>query len=203
MELLKTGTTTLGLIYKDGVILVADKKATLGYLVESKNSQKIYKLDEHIALTIAGGAGDAQSLVRLLRAQFNLYKLDRGPITVKAAATLLSNILQGSKYFPYMVQLLMAGYDSKPGLYSIDAVGAYDSKDNFYSTGSGSPMAYGVLEAEYKKGMVLDDALKLALKAAKAAVQRDIASGGNGFAVFVITKDGCKELSEQEIKKFV
>jgi len=202
MDTLKTGTTTLGLIYKDGVVLTADKKATLGYLVESKNSQKVYQLDKHIALTIAGGAGDAQALVRLLKAQFNLYRMDRGPITVKAAATLLSNILQGNKYFPYMVQLLMGGYDSKPCLYSIDAVGAYDSKDKFYSTGSGSPMAYGVLESEYKENMTMDDAIKLALKSAKAAVQRDIASGGNGFTVLVITKDGCKELSEQEIKKF-
>ncbi len=201
--MLKTGTTTIGLICRDAVLLAADKKATLGYMIESKDTQKIYKLDDHIALTIAGAAGDAQALVRILKAQFKLYKLDRGPITVKAAATLLSNILQGSKYFPYMVQLLMGGYDSAPRLYSIDAFGAYDSKDKFYSTGSGSPIAYGVLEAGYKEGMSVEEGIKLILKAGKAAVERDIASGGKGFMVFVITKEGCRELGEQEIKKYM
>ncbi|MEM5785218.1 MAG: proteasome subunit beta, partial [Candidatus Aenigmatarchaeota archaeon] len=94
---LKTGTTTVGIIYKDGVVIAAESKSTLGYMIDSKVAKKVFKLDDHIGITIAGSVGDAQSLIRILRAQFKLYKLERGPITLKAAATLLSNIMQGTK----------------------------------------------------------------------------------------------------------
>lgn len=200
---LKTGTTTLGIICKDAVVIATEKKATMGYLVESKEAQKMYKLDDHIGLTIAGSVGDAQAIVRIMRAQFKLYKLERGPITVKAAATLMSNILQGSKYYPYMNMFLLAGYDSRgPQVFSIDAIGGSSTKDKFYSTGSGSPFAYGVLEAEFKENISKEDAVALAIRAIKSAVERDIASGGKGFAVAIIDKDGYKELADKEIAKY-
>ncbi|MBR9682241.1 MAG: archaeal proteasome endopeptidase complex subunit beta [Candidatus Aenigmarchaeota archaeon] len=200
---LKTGTTTVGLICKDAVIIAAEKKATMGYLVESKEAQKVHKLDDHIGLTIAGSVGDAQAIVRILKAQFKLYKLERGPITVRAAANLLSNILHGSKYFPYLNMFLLAGYDkSGAHIYSIDPVGGYSDKDKFYSTGSGSPFVYGVLEADFKEDMTTDQAIALALKAIKAAVGRDIASGGNGFMVAVMDSNGYRELTNKEIEKY-
>jgi proteasome beta subunit len=203
MEALKTGTTTVGVIGKDAVVIAAEQKSTLGGMVESKVARKIYKLDDHIGMTIAGVVGDALSLVRLLKAQFKLYKLERGPITLNAAANLLSNILQGSKYFPYLNQLILAGYDKKPGLYSFDPFGGFDVKDKYYSTGSGSPFAYGVLEAEFKDNMTTEEAIALVIKAIKAAIERDIGSGGKGFSVAVIDKNGYRELSEQEIKKYL
>ncbi len=203
MEALKTGTTTVGVIGKDAVVIAAEQKSTLGGMVESKVAKKIYKLDEHIGMTIAGVVGDALSLVRLLKAQFKLYKLERGPITLNAAANLLSNILQGSKYFPYLNQLILAGYDTKPGLYSFDPFGGFDVKDKYYSTGSGSPFAYGVLEAEFKENMTTEEAIGLVIKAIKAAIERDTGSGGKGFSVAVIDKNGYRELKEQEIKKYL
>jgi proteasome beta subunit len=202
MEEKKTGTTTVGIICKDGVLLASERKATIGYMIDSKVSRKVYQLDEHIGMTIAGSVGDALALVRLLKAQFKLFRLERGPITVKAAATLLSNILQGTKWMPFMNQLILAGYDSTgPGLYSLDPIGGWSNMDNYYSTGSGSPFAYGVLESDYKEGISLDDGVELALRAIRSAIARDIASGGNGFMVALMTKDGYKELSEAEIKK--
>ena len=202
-EKLKTGTTTVGLLCKDAVVIAAEQKATMGYLIESKLAKKIHQLDDHIGMTIAGSVGDAQSMIRLLKAQFNLYKLERGPITVRAAATLLSNILHGSKYFPYLNMFLLAGYDSAPRLYSLDPIGGYSEKDKFYSTGSGSPFAYGVLEDNFKENMNVDEAVKLILRAIKAATERDIASGGKGFMVAVIDSKGYRELPESEIKKYV
>jgi proteasome beta subunit len=199
----KKGTTTIGLIAKDAVIIAAEQKSTMGYLVESKNAQKVFQLDDHVGLTIAGMVGDALAMVRLLKAQFKLYKLERGPITIKAAATLLSNILQGSKYYPYMNQFILAGYDSKPRVYSLDPVGGFDNKDSFYSTGSGSPFVYGVLEAEYKEDMAVEEAVALVVKAIKAAIERDIGSGGKNIQVAVIDKNGFKELSNQEMKKYM
>ena len=157
----------------------------------------------HVGLTIAGSVGDALSMVRLLKAQFKLFKLERGPITVKGAATLLSNILQGSKYFPYMNQFILAGYDKEPVVYSMDPVGGFDVKDKFYSTGSGSPFAYGVLEAEFKENMTVEEAIALVIKAIKTAIERDIGSGGKEIQVSVIDKNGYRELSKQDLKKYL
>lgn len=203
VQQLKTGTTTIGIVCKDAVVIAAEKKATMGYLVASKEAQKIYQLDNHIGITIAGGVGDALAMVRLLKAQFKLYKLERGPITLKGAANLLSNILYGSKYYPYMNQFILAGYDSAPHAYSFDPMGAFDEEREYTSTGSGSPFAYGVLENGYKPGMSVDESIKLAVSALKAAVERDIASGGRGFRIAIIDKNGFKELTDSEIKKFI
>jgi len=199
----KRGTTTIGLIAKDAVVLAAEQKSTMGYMVDSKVAQKIYQLDGHIGLTIAGSVGDALAMVRLLKAQLKLFKLERGPITVKGAATLLSNILQGSKYYPYMNQFILAGYDKEPGVYSMDPLGGFDVKDKFYSTGSGSPFAYGVLEAEFKENMTVDEAIALVIRAIKTAIERDIGSGGKEIQVAVIDKNGYKELGKQDLKKYL
>jgi proteasome beta subunit len=198
----KKGTTTVGLITKDAVVIAAEQKSTMGYMVDSKVAQKVYQLDNHIGLTIAGGVGDALSMIRLLKAQFKLYKLERGPISVKAAATLLSNILHGSKYFPYINQFILAGFDKEPHVYSFDPFGGFDVRDKYYSTGTGSPFVYGVLEAEFKENMITEDAIKLVVKAIKAAIERDIGSGGKRIEVAVIDKNGYKLLSEQELKKY-
>lgn len=201
---LETGTTTLGMIAKDAVVIAADTKSTMGYMVESKMARKVHQLDEHIGLTIAGNVGDALMIIRLLKAQFKLYKLERGPITTKAAATLLSNILQGSKYYPYLNMFVLGGYDvNGPGIYSFDPVGGFDGHDKFYSTGSGSPFVYGILEASYKEGMDIDDAVALAVKAVKSAIERDIGSGGRMIIVAIIDKNGYRELSQAELKKYM
>ena len=204
VQTLKTGTTTLGIIAKDSVIIAAEQKATMGYLIESKQAQKIHKLADNIGLTIAGSVRDAQSIIRLMRAQLKLYLLDRGSVTVKAAAALLSNILQGSKFYPYYNLFILAGYDNRgPQISSLDPIGSSSSEDKFYSTGSGSPYAYGVLEAGFKENMSTEDAIALAIRSIKSAIERDIGSGGKGISIAVINKDGYKELTPQELKKYL
>ena len=199
----KKGTTTIGLIAKDAVVLAAEQRSTMGYLVDSKVAQKIYQLDGHVGLTIAGSVGDALAMVRLLKAQLKLFKLERGPITIRGAATLLSNILQGSKYYPYMNRFILAGFDSEPIVYSFDPLGGFDVKDKFYSTGSGSPFAYGVLEAEFKENMAVEEAIALVIRAIKTAIERDIGSGGKDIQVAVIDKNGFRELGKQDLKKYL
>ena len=189
----KTGTTTVGLVCKDGVVLAAEKKSTLGYLVGSKEAEKILPLDSHIAMTIAGISGDAQALARYLRAEFKLFELQNGrKISVKAASTLLANILQGNKFYPYFVQIIVAGWDEKGWIFSLDPVGGIEEEKKFFSTGSGSPIALGVLEDSYKEAMSTDEGVKVAVRAIKSAMERDIASGGAGIDVAVINKDGIK-----------
>ncbi|MBI4168180.1 MAG: archaeal proteasome endopeptidase complex subunit beta [Candidatus Aenigmarchaeota archaeon] len=203
IQALKTGTTTVGIVCKDGVILAAEKKSTMGYLIASKESEKIYEVDETIGLTIAGAAGDAQALVRYLKAELKLFKIqNQKPLTVKGAATLLSNILQGGRwsYVPYMVQLILGGVDAKgPVVYPMDALGAYDEERKFFSTGSGSPYALGVLEDSYKLNITTDEAAKLAVRAIKAAIERDIGSGGKGIDIMIIKSDGIKKVKGDDL----
>ena len=199
-EKLKTGTTTVGITCKDCVILAAESKSTMGYLVSSKTSQKIYKVDDRIAITTAGGAGDTQQLARVLKAEIQIYKLTRNSdFTVNAAVNLLSNILQNNRYYPYMAMLIIGGTD-KNGyhVYSIDPVGGLE-KDEFTSTGSGSPFAYCVLENEFKSNMSKEDGIKLAVRAIRAARERDVFSGGKNINVLVIDKNGMQFVDEQKV----
>lgn len=200
-EKLKSGTTTVGIVCKDGIVLAAERKATFGYLVASKQAKKIYKIDEHIATTIAGLVGDAQTLIRYLKAELKLYKLEEAkPISIEAAATLAANILYSRRLFPYIVQLVVAGYDVKPRLFTLSPDGSV-LEEKYFSTGSGSPIAFGVLENEFKKDMNLEQAKKLAVRSVRAAIQRDIASGGSGIDAVIVDKSGFHELSNEEIKK--
>ena len=194
VEVRKTGTTTLGIICKDGAVLAAESKSTLGYLIASKESEKILQLEDHIAMTIAGASGDAESLARYMRAELKLFAIEnQRKISVKGAATLLANILQGSKFYPYYVQLIVAGYDNTGArIFTLDPLGSAEEERKFFSTGSGSPMALGVLEDAYKDGMTVDEASKLAMRAIKSAIERDIGSGGKAMDIAVITKDGVK-----------
>ena len=195
-EIRKTGTTTIGIACKDGVILAAEKKSTMGYLVASKESEKIHRLNDYIAMTIAGASGDAQTLVRYMRAELKLFEIqNQRKITVKGGATLLANILHGGRwtFLPYMVQLIIAGYSDGPHIFSLDAIGAIEEENKFFSTGSGSPMALGVLEDSFDENLSADAAAELAVRAIRAAVERDIGSGGKAIDVVTITKDGIKK----------
>jgi len=204
IENLKTGTTTVGVMGKDFVILAAERKATMGYLVASKHTKKIVKLDDHVSMTIAGSVGDAQALERYIKAEMKLFELEESrKIPVKAAATLISNILYSRSYFPYYVQLLLGGYDTKPRLFSFDPSGSVVEEKDFFSTGSGSVMALGVLEDTYREGLDLETTKKIAVRAVRAAIERDIASGGSGIDVVVVTSKGLKEVPEEEVKNLM
>ena len=195
-DIRKTGTTTIGIVCKDGVVMAADKKATMGYLVASKTTDKIYELDDFKAMTIAGASGDAQSLVKYMIAELKLFSIQKQrTISVRGAASVLSNILQGGRwtYMPYMVQLIIAGFDQNgPHIFSLDAIGSVEDEKKFFSTGSGSPMALGVLEDNYKDGIDIIEGADLAARAIRAAVERDIGSGGKSLDIVTITKDGIK-----------
>jgi proteasome beta subunit len=198
------GTTTVGLVFTGGVILATEKRATMGYMIASKKAKKVYQVADRIGMTTAGGVGDAQQLARILTVECNLYQIRRSrPITVGATATLLSNYLNQNRYFPYYVQLLVGGIDENgPSVYSVDAMGGATKEEEIVSTGSGSPMAYGVLEDRYQKDINQDVAIELAVRALKSAMKRD-AGSGEGIHVVVITKDKYHELNEDELKKYL
>ena len=197
-DLLK-GTTTVGLTCKDGIVFATERRATMGNLVAHKVAKKIFKIDDHIGATIAGSVSHAQILMKYISAEVALYRLRNGAIiSVESAATLTANILHSS---PLYVQTLLGGVDSKgPSLYSLDPAGGV-IKDMMISTGSGSPMAYGVLEDRYSEDMYVDEGIDTAIRAIKSAMERDTFSG-NGVLVATITEEeGFKMLSSEEVEK--
>ena len=198
------GTTTLGIVYAGGVILATEKRATMGYMIASKKAKKVYQVAERIGMTTAGGVGDAQQLARILTVECNLYQIRRSrPITVGATATLLSNYLNQNRMYPYYVQLLVGGIDEKgPSVYSVDAMGGATKEEEIVATGSGSPMAYGVLEDRFRPNMTEAEAIEIAVRGLKSAMKRD-AGSGEGIHIVVITKDKYEELSEDAIKPYL
>jgi len=198
------GTTTIGIVFANGVILATEKRATMGYMIASKKAKKVYQVAERIGMTTAGGVGDAQQLARILTVECNLYQIRRSrAITVGATATLLSNYLNQNRYFPYYVQLLVGGVDELgPSVYSVDAMGGATKEEEIVATGSGSPMAYGVLEDRFRAGMSEDEAIDIAIRGLKSAMKRD-AGSGEGIYVVVITKDKYEVLGEDALKKYL
>ena len=193
------GTTTVGLECSDGVVLATDTRATAGFLyIAHRHVKKLAKLDEHIAMTIAGSVADAQNIVDILRYHANIYKLEsRMPMPVKSCARLASNIFFSQRYAPYIVEILVGGHDSEgPAMYNVDLFGSLN-KEKFVSTGSGSPVAYGILESEFREGMSVDEASKVAARAIAAAIRRN-AGTGDGVDVAIIDKKGYREMSKEE-----
>ncbi len=193
------GTTTVGLKCKDGVVFATERRATMGNLIAHKNTMKIFKIDDHIGATIAGGVGDAQSLMKYISAEVALYRLRNGErISVESAATLTSNILHSSRFYPFFVQTLIGGVDDKgSALFSLDPTGGLIG-DKMISTGSGSPFAYGVLEDRYHDDMDVEEGIDIAIKAIQSAMARD-AFSGNGVLVATVTEEGFKMMPEEEV----
>lgn len=197
-EVMSTGTTTLAMTTKDAVVMATDRRVTMDHFIVHKDGRKLHKLDDYVAMTIAGLVGDAQVLVRYMRAELELYRLQRKfGMPIEAAATLLSNIMNQSKFYPYMVQLLIGGVDTKPHIFSVDAAGG-SVEDKYVSTGSGSPFVYGVLETQYEENLSVENAIDIAIKAISASKQRDSASGGM-IDIAVIDSKGYRDIPEEDV----
>ncbi|OPY24638.1 MAG: Proteasome subunit beta precursor [Methanobacterium sp. PtaU1.Bin242] len=192
------GTTTLGLTCKDGVVFATERRATMGNLIAHKVADKIFKIDDHIGATIAGSVSHAQTLMKYITAEAALYRLRNGEeISVEAIATLTANILRSA---PLYVQTLLGGVDTKgPAIYSLDPAGGV-VKDMMISTGSGSMVAYGVLEDRYSEDIYVEEGVDLAIRAIRSAMERD-AFSGNGIMVATITKEeGFRKFSQEEVE---
>ncbi|MEM0027710.1 MAG: archaeal proteasome endopeptidase complex subunit beta [Ignisphaera sp.] len=195
IEKVYKGTTTVGIAFKDCVVLASDKKATAGIYVAHKNVRKIVRINDRVAMTVAGLVADAQALADYIRAEATYYQiLNNRPMPLKSMASLLGLILNEYKYFPFIVQLILGGYDyyEGPKIFGIEPYGDV-TEERFTATGSGSPTAIGIIEAEYNPDMNLEDSIKLAVKAVATAIARDVFTGGIGIDVVVIGRDFYKE----------
>jgi proteasome beta subunit len=194
------GATTVGVVCKDGVILAAERRVTYGYFVMSKSGKKVFKIAEKIGAACAGIVADMQILTREVGAYLNLYSFEREQsVTVRTAAKLMGSMLFERRYFPYITQTIVGGIDEAgPKLFVLDPLGSV-IEDKFTAIGSGSEIAMGLLESDFKEGMAIDDAKGLVRKAVKAASARDIGSG-EGLDMLIITNSGIREEHEAVIK---
>jgi proteasome beta subunit len=202
-QLVLKGTTTIGVVCKDGVILASDTRVTMGTYVAHKHGKKIYKIADHLAMTISGSVADAQRTVDILIANAQLYQLNIGrPMPVSAAARLIANLLFSSRYAPLIAQILIGGLDDTgPHVFSLDPFGSL-TEEKCVATGSGSPIAYGVLEDKYKEDRYAKEVLPVIVKSIDSAMKRDTASG-DSFNVSVIDEKGYQELTEEEKNKLL
>lgn len=183
-------TTIVGIKTSDGVVLGSDKRASKGFFIGSKIVQKIAKIDETLAVAIAGQLSDAEYIIKVATAERRLMELRRGfPLTVKESTRLIANLAYSGlrNYQPYYVELLVAGVDQHGShVYAADMSGAITEED-FASSGSGSPIAYGVLESLYSKEIRNEQAKEIATRAVSAAMERDPGSG-NGIDILAIPR---------------
>lgn len=187
----------MGVVCKDGVILASERRYAYGSFVMSKVAKKIFKITDNVGVACAGIIGDMQVLSREALAYMNIYRYERGrQPTVKNAAKVMVNLLAGRRMMPYLAQTIIAGVDDGiPDLYVLDPIGSVLG-DKFAAVGTGAEVAMGVLEAEYKEGMSIEEARPVVLRAVKSAVARDISSG-DGVDLMIITHDGMREESEK------
>ena len=195
-DTLKTGTTTIGIKLKDGVILASDQRATMGNLIAHSNVQKVYPLSDNLGMTIAGVVGDAQLMVRFMQSEISIYTMKKGaPMSVSTAATLVGSVIRQGFY----LGLIVGGYDRTGGhVYSVDGAGGY-IEDEYVSVGSGSMYALGVLEATFKPGMTREEGIDVAITALNSARRRDNCTG-DGMLVSYIGPDGYESIPADQIK---
>lgn len=204
---LMTGTTTVGIVINDGVVLATDRRVTAGYYIaHRKKGVKIWKIDNHVAATMSGGVADLQKVLDALTATAIQYKIETGkPISIRALANYASLIVFSSRPFIYLVHMIFGGWDPDEGpvIYMLDFFGTLTRETEFMATGSGSPTAFGVLEDGYRRDMSIEDAIKLAVRAVRSAIYHDPGSG-EGIDVVTITKEGYKEVnSEPYLKELI
>jgi len=207
-SILKTGTTILGIVCKDGVVMAADRQVTGGHsIVMHKDFPKVVQLNNYLVISGCGIVSDMQRVAKILAAELKLKELrSKSRPTIKQSASLLGSIsysgLRQPSMIPQQVAFLVAGFneDNSIELFSVGVDGTiYPIKDYDASVGSGMPFVLGLLERQYKKDSSIKEGIELAKEAIKSSTQRDTGSG-YGIDVFTITKEGIKKVVEQEIK---
>ncbi len=187
------GATTIGLVYSEGVILASEKRVTYGSMIMSKTGKKVFKIADQVGVACAGLVSDMQVLAREVEAQAKLFSFDsKRPMTVRAAAKVMSNVLFGRRMIPLITQTIVGGMEDKgPAIYVLDVIGSV-LPDTYAAVGSGAQIATGVLEEGYKDDMSKKDAKELVLRAIKSAVSRDSMSG-DGVDFLIVTQKGVQE----------
>ncbi len=205
-SILRSGTTLVGIVCKDGVVMAADKQSTAGNIVMDKDSQKIRIVNDYLAFAGTGMVADIQRSSKVAAAELRLKELRaKSRPSVLNGASLLASMIYGSVRQPTMIQFMVGSLvggvneDGTAELYTIDPAGGIKKvKDYDANFGSGMPYVLGFLEREYKKNLSVEEGIRLAIESIKSSTQRDTGSG-HGIDVYTITKDGIKKVVDMEI----
>lgn len=188
------GATAVGIAYKDGVVLGAERRITLGSYVRSKSGRKVFKVTDSVGAVCAGMVADMQNLVKEVSVYSKLKELEsRRALKPNSVAKLMSALMFGNRYAPLLTQVILGGVSAKPVVYVLDPLGSVIA-DQYATVGTGEEMAIGVVEAGYNPAMNQKDARELLISAIKAAIARD-AMSGNGIDLLAIDRSGIKEES--------
>ena len=188
------GATAVGIAYKDGVVLGAEKRITLGSFVRSKSGKKVFKVTDSVGAVCAGMVSDMQNLVREVSVYSKLKELEsRKPMRPNSVAKLMSTLMFQNRYAPLLTQVILGGVGQKPVVYVLDPLGSVIS-DQYATVGTGEETAIGVVEAGYSTSITQKEARDLLLSSIKAAIARD-AMSGNGIDLMTVDRSGIKEES--------
>ncbi|MFH1326946.1 MAG: proteasome subunit beta [archaeon] len=206
-SILKTGTTILGIVCKDGIVMASDRQVTGGRsVVMDKNFSKTNKINNYVVVSWAGQVSGAQRLSKLIAAELKLKELrSKSRPNMKKVGNLVASISYSSirqpSMVPNIVSTLVGGVneDGSTELYEIGIDGSLIKSENYVANGSGMSYVLGLLERQYKQGVTVKDGIELAKEALLSSTQRDVYSG-YGIDIFTITKSGIKKVVAQEFK---
>ncbi|MFX1407916.1 MAG: hypothetical protein ACFFBW_13270 [Promethearchaeota archaeon] len=195
-KIIKSSTTTVGIIVKDGVVIGTESQATAGYMVATKTAQKLFQINDFTVATISGGVADCQYVVNQLKAFSRLKEVEEEKVPdPKYIASITRNILfSGRSYF--LCMMIVGGYsqrEKKGLLYGVDLLGTMYEEENFLSFGSGSPFSLGVLEVDWIPNMTKSAGIDLIKSAITSSRERDAASGFD-IQLCTIDKSGFKQI---------
>jgi proteasome beta subunit len=186
------GATAVGVTYKDGVVLGAERRITLGSMVVSKKGKKVFMVTGNVGAVCAGMVADMQNLVKEVGVYAKLKELEaKRQLKASAVAKLTSVIMFERRFSPLLTQVILGGVDAKPRIWVLDPLGSLLT-DEYASVGTGAEMATGVMEAGYSPGMSEKDARDLTVSSIKAAIERDSMSG-NGIDLLTLDRQGFRE----------
>jgi proteasome beta subunit len=186
------GATAVGVTYKDGVVLGAERRITLGSFVRSKSGKKVFRVTDNVGAVCAGMVADMQNLVKEVAVYSKLKELEsRKPMKPNSVAKLMSTLMFQNRYAPLLTQVILGGVGAKPIVYVLDPLGSVIS-DQYATVGTGEETAIGVVEAGYTPTMTQKEARDLVVSSIKAAIARD-AMSGNGIDLLTIDRSGIKE----------
>ncbi|MEM2128101.1 MAG: archaeal proteasome endopeptidase complex subunit beta [Candidatus Methanosuratincola sp.] len=188
-----TGATTVGIACKDGVVLASEKRVTYGFSIMTKAGKKVFAINDRLGVAFAGLISDSQAVLRRISAETNLYELEtRKPMSVRAMAKILANILYAQRVYPVYTETMVGGIDEEGSrLFVLDPLGSM-IEDKYAALGTGGAIAIGIVESAYSAEMGVDAGKELAVRAVRAAIARDVASG-DGVDLLVISKQGARE----------
>ena len=208
------GTTVLAIKYQDGVVIAGDRRATEGFQIAGRQMEKVFKIDAHSAMAIAGTAGPAVEMAKLFQTELEHYeKLEGIQLSTEGKANKLGQMVKAnlSMVFQGLIVIpIFVGYDHrrKEGrIFKYDITGGRYEESEYHSIGSGGKDARNTIREHYRKRLTEEDALKLALLALYNAAEEDVGTGGPDLirgiypTVKVVNEVGIMNVEDERIKK--